>query len=547
MISKIPGPSGRRLFCPDLVFCFHHTKTRIVSADTGERNKQKGKNMRIVNHFRYLSKILGAVALLSMVAVAAEKPNILMISVDDLNDWVGVYCGNPQCKTPNIDAFAKKAMTFRNASCPAPVCGPSRSALLSGFMPSTTGVYGNSQNMLHSELVKKNTTLPEYFSKHGYLTISRGKIFHGHGSSDQGQWAFDIWKNARSTTDGPNKEKLFSRNQGIINGKKIKNAKYTQEGGSGFEFGPTIGGKEGTKDYETAKWFEQQLKKKYDKPFFMSVGISRPHLPFFAPQEYFDLYDRDSVKVPEFRMDDLDDIVSRNGRKIFKPHDDFLWCQEYGVMKDAVHAYMASTSYADDCIGLVLDALAKSKYAKNTIVLIWGDHGWHLGEKLKFRKTYLWREATQNPLIIRVPGMKKGLETTRNVNLIDLYPTLIDLCDLPKKKLDGKSLKPLLENPNLKWTPTITTMGKGNHSVMSEKWHFITRRNGVDELYDLEKDPMEWNNLIHTQPDKSRSITSKLKPFLPVNEAASIKASKKGKTKSLGLTIKKTRDLSTLK
>jgi len=480
----------------------------------------------------------------------ASRPNVLFIAVDDLNDWIGVYGGHPQCRTPHIDRFAENAMVFRNTSCPGPVCGPSRSALLSGFMPATTGIYGNKHNMLKSEIVQTHATLPEYFSKQGYVTISKGKIFHKHATrngKDHGHWAFDVWEQENGS-GGIQPEKSYSRNQGIIKGKKIENAKYTEGGGTEFAWGPTMGSKEVTKDYRTAKWFEQKLQEDYDKPFFMAVGISKPHLSFVVPQEFFDLYDLDSVKVPEYRMDDLDDIVDSKGNKAFKPHPDFLWCQEYGVMKEAVRAYMAAVSYADECVGIVLDALANSPYAENTIVVLWGDHGWHLGEKLKFRKASLWREATQLPLIIRVPGMKKGQDCTRNVNLIDLYPTLIDLCGLPEKELDGKSIKPLMQNPKLEWTPTITTQDKGNHSVMSEKWHYITRRKGVEELYDLENDPMEWTNLIQTHPEKSQAVIAKLKPFLPTYDADEIPKSEKGKSvNTIDETIKPRRDLSKLK
>ncbi len=478
------------------------------------------------------------------------QPNVLLIAIDDLNDWVGAFGGHPQCKTPNIDQLAEKAMVFRNASCPGPVCGPSRSALLSGFMPATTGIYGNSNNMLESEIVQTHATLPEYFSKHGYITISSGKIFHKHTTQngvDHGHWAFDVW---RKETGGGKVDptQLNFRDKGIVNGKQLKNPKYNQTGGSGFAFGPLLGGNEGTKDYETAKWLEQQLQKDYDKPFFMAVGFSKPHLPFYAPQEYFDLYDLATVQIPEFQMDDLDDILDSNGKKAFQPHLDFLWCQEYGVMKEAVRAYMAAASYADACVGVVLEALANSPNADNTIVVLWGDHGWHLGEKLRFRKATLWREATQLPLIIQVPGMQKRQDCMRNVNLIDLYPTLIDLCGLPAKELDGKSIKPLLENPMLQWTPTLTTSGRGDHSVMSEKWHYITRRNGAEELYDLENDPLEWTNLMQTQPGKSQAVIAKLRPFLPERDAEEIPKSGKDKSvKTIDETLKPRRDLSKLK
>jgi len=479
-----------------------------------------------------------------------NQPNVLMIAIDDLNDWVGVYGGHPQAKTPNIDKFAEKAMVFRNASCPGPVCGPSRSALLSGFMPATTGIYGNSNNMLDSKIVQTHATLPEYFSKNGYLTISSGKIFHKHTTKngvDNGHWAFDVWKKEQGRLR-INQEKFYSRNQGIIKGKEIDHPKYTEKAGSPFEFGPTLAGKEEMKDYKTSLWFVEKLQQDYEKPFFMSVGISKPHLPFIVPQEYFDMYGLDTLKIPDYRLDDLEDIVDHNGKKKFKPHPDFLWCTHYCVHKEAVQAYLASGTFADDCVCVVLNALAKSKYADNTIVLIWGDHGWHLGEKLKFRKASLWKEATQLPLIVYVPGMVKTQECFRNVNLIDIYPTLIDLCGLPEKDLDGKSIKPLLENPDNEWTPTVTTMNKGNHSVMAEKWHYIIYSDKVEELYNLEKDPMEWNNLANEKTKEIRKVKLYLSSFIPEKNANPIPKSTKDKSvKSIDKTIKPKRELKNLK
>ena len=476
-------------------------------------------------------KLLVSLVLFTAATVFAQKqqPNIIMIAVDDLNDWIGVYGGNPQVITPNMNKLAQKAMVFRNASCPGPVCGPSRSALLSGFRPSTTGIYGNSNNMLNSEIVQTHATLPEYFSKHGYLTISSGKIFHKHTTAtgdDHGQWAFDVWNQEKGTESAVQEDKMFSCYNGIINGKKIENSQYSSGPANDMLFGPTKGSKENTKDYKTAKWFEQKLRENYDKPFFMSVGISKPHLPFVVPQEYFDMYALDTIKVPDYRMDDLDDIVDKSGKKVYQPQTSFLWAQHYGVEKDVVRAYMAAISYADACIGVVLDALAKSVYADNTIILLWGDHGWHLGEKLRYQKATLWREATQLPFIFHVPGMNKKQDCYRNVNLLDIYPTLIELCNLPEKKLDGKSLTPLLKNPAIEWLPTVTTLNQGNHSIMSEKWHYISYAKGVEELYNLENDPLEWTNLANNDSPKTEAVKKKLKQHLPIVNADVIKIDK---------------------
>ena len=482
-----------------------------------------------------------------------QRPNILLIAVDDLNDWVGVYDGNPQIITPNIDRFAENAIVFRNASCPGPVCGPSRSALLSGFMPYTTGAYSNSTNMLSSKLVQEYATLPEKKKKNGYLTISKGKIFHKHRTSDgidHGHWAYDIWEKERGR-GGIVTEKYYSRNKGIINGKKVPDAKYTQPGGSEFSWAPTKVGKAETKDYRTAQWFAEKLEEDYNKPFFMLAGISKPHLPWYVPQEYFDLYNLDTLKIPEHRLDDYDDILNKDGEKVFEPSADFLWVnQDEELFKRAVRAYMAATSYADECVGVMLDALQKSKYADNTIVILFGDHGWHLGEKLRFRKAELWRESTQLPFIVHLPGMTEMQYCNRNVNLIDLYPTLIDLCKLPKKpNLDGESISALLSEPSLKWHPTVTTDGPGDYSVISEDWHYILRSSkDVEELYDIQNDPMEWNNLAHSTSKNVQEMKQYLKSFVPESDAPMLPKIKKDKsTSNVDNTMKQSRILSELK
>lgn len=465
---------------------------------------------------KYLFILIAIFAVGGMLNAQDGRPNILLIAIDDLNDWVGAYDGHPQAKTPNIDQFADNAVVFRNASCPGPVCGPSRSALLSGYRPSTTGIYGNGNNMLLSPIVQNEPTLPEYFSKNGYLTISSGKIFHKHSSSegtDHGQWAYDIWEqeSGNNTIDPTTR---YSRHEGIINGQVIEGAAMSGKGVD-LVWGATIAPKEETKDYRTAKWFEQKLQEDYDKPFFMLAGMSKPHLPFAVPQEFYDQFGLDTLVVPEFKLDDLDDIVDADGKTKFSPDEDFLWIEQQGLHKEVVRAYLAASSYADACTGVILDALANSKYADNTIVMIWGDHGWHLGEKLKYRKASLWKEATQLPFIFYVPGMNERQACFQNVNLLDIYPTLIDLCGLPEKELDGTSFQPLLENVNMEWAPAITTKGEGNHSVMYKNWHYITYNDVVEELYNLENDPMEWINLANIDSDEIDSIKQQLRTFLP--------------------------------
>jgi arylsulfatase A-like enzyme len=481
--------------------------------------------------------LIALIPLLAMPAFAEKsKPNILMIAIDDLNDWTGVFGGAPQAKsaTPRMDKFAQEgAVVFQRANCAGPVCCPSRSALLSGFMPNRTGVYGNSQDMLDADLVKSHFTLPEYFSKHGYQTLSTGKIFHG----GQASWAFDEWYPKQGGSGSQvDPEHLTSRKKNLIDGKpapfSLPKGKGNDSGdGEGVDlaWGPTKGPKEQSKDWKAAEWAIEQLSKPSKKTFFLSLGISKPHLPWFVPQEYFDRFPLESIKIPEFHLDDLGDIVDSKGKAKFKPTDDFNWVnQDTNLFKRAVQAYLASASHADDCVGIVLDALAKSKYADNTIVIIWGDHGWHLGEKLRFRKATLWAESTRVPLLIRMPGMKSQQDSPRLVNLMDLYPTLIDLCGLPPKpEIDGRSIAPLLRDPKKPWPyPSITVLGEGNASVHDERWYFIRYEEGTEELYDMDKDPLQLTNLATSKDPEIISHKARLAASFPASFAG---MSNKGK------------------
>jgi arylsulfatase A-like enzyme len=332
---------------------------------------------------------------------------------------------------------------------------------------------------------------------------------------DEGQWAFDehVPTSSKGATS-PDTSKGPANKLPMVDGSVAKGKS------TAFDWGPTGGNDEGTKDYQTALWAVGELEKGFDKPFFMAVGISKPHLPWFVPQKYFDMYPLEKVKVPQYRLDDLDDIKLANGKNKYGPSEDFQRVQKYDKFKEAAQAYLAAVSYADDCIGVILDGLSKSKYADNTIVVLWGDHGWYLAEKLKYRKTELWEEAARCPLMIKVPGMtEQGKACGRVVNLMDMYPTLIDLCGLPKRKdISGRSIKPLLAKPERKWEyPTLTTYQKGNHAIRDERWVYIRYADGVEELYDHESDPMEWTNLAGEA--KYGHIKERLAKWMPTYDA----------------------------
>jgi arylsulfatase A-like enzyme len=450
------------------------------------------------------------IATLQAQYTAKEKMNVLFIVVDDLNDWIGCFGGNPQVKTPNIDRLARNSsMIMTNAQCPSSLCCPSRSAFLTGLRPSTTGVYGNTQNLRDSKVATSVPTMPQYFSQNGYFTLSTGKIFHKHlynGERDAGQWAFDLWENESGGFP-------IDKSKVPMSGMDVKGTVGTL-----MDWGPTTVGKEKTQDWISAQWVVTKLQQDYNKPFFIMLGISKPHLTWYVPQEYFDRYDLDSINIPDIHEDDLDDILTPDGKKKFEPTADYKIIKQSDKFKEAARAYMACISYVDDCIGLVLDALEKSKYNDNTIVVLLGDHGWFLGEKLRYRKTFLWEESVRSPLIIKVPGMTKTSQCTRPVNFMDLYPTLADLCGLPvPAHCEGRSIVPLLKKPGKKWYPSLTTMGYKNHSVRSEQYRYNIYEDGTEELYDHFTDPMEWNNLINDP--KYNKVIKKLRAYLPETDA----------------------------
>ena len=386
---------------------------------------------------------------------AAERSNVLFIAIDDLNDWIGCFGGNPQVQTPHLDRFnASGGMVMFDAHSSSTVCGPSRSSLLTGKYPHTTGVYGNKNNLRKAEKTKDLLTLPQYFSAHGYHTLSRGKIFHKHSSGnkknrdslDHGQWAFDEWVHERGGVAPEGK-------QFPLNGLPPSKGDRSYHS-IGFDWAPTVGNDETLmKDYMTATWAVEQFQTRvFDKPFFMAVGFSKPHLPWYVPQKYFDMYPLDEIVLPKTIPDDLDDIINKYGKPV-KPHGTWRRVERAGQHKQAVQAYLATITFVDECIGVLLDGLASSPYAENTIVMLWGDHGWHLGEKQKYGKTQLWQESCRVPLMVKVPGITpKRKRCVGVVNLIDMYPTLLELCGLPENsENEGRSFAELIHNPDMKW------------------------------------------------------------------------------------------------
>jgi len=440
---------------------------------------------------------------------ASARPNVLFIAIDDLNDWVGHLGGNPDVRTPHLDRLARRGVSFANAHCVAPACNPARAGLLSGLRPSTTGIYHNHHNWV--DTLAGVVTLPEHFRACGYRVVGGGKIFHGS------QNAARFW------------EEYYLRHE-----LPAPKTPYNGLNRAHFDWHALDIAPEDMPDYKLVTWAIEQLQRRDDRPLFLAVGIVKPHLPWYVPKKYFDLYPKDRLTLPQVPDDDLDDIPPI-GLRMANPQGDHKAVVESGQWRDAVQAYLAAISFVDEQVGRLLDALDRSPRAGNTIVVLWGDHGWHLGEKHHWRKFTLWEESTRAPLIFVAPGVTRpGGLCHRPVDFLSLYPTLADLCGLPiPKHLQGPSLRPLLENPQAPWDRmALTTHGRGEHAVRSQQWRYIRYHDGTEELYDHQHDPMEWKNLAG-QPGHE-PLKREMARWMPEKEAPDAPPAKPGQKGKAG-------------
>lgn len=422
-----------------------------------------------------IRNLLGlALTLFGSISVAESatpaRPNVLFIAVDDLNHWVGYLGRNPQTITPNIDKLAARGVRFTRSYCAAPVCNPSRAALMSGLRPFTSGVYENNNDWRTA--ISEDLPLTTTFRKAGYYVCGAGKIYH-EAYRRRSEWD-DYLAGA-----GPDP------------------APTGDTGVGGIKFAPLDCKDEDLREWKIVQYGIDQLLKKQAKPFFLAVGLHKPHMPWNVPRKYYDLHPLDKVQLPPHLEKDLDDIPPA-GVRMARPEGDHAAMLKSGRWKEAVQAYLAAISYADAMIGRLLDALDKSEYRHNTIICFWGDHGWHLGEKEHWRKFALWEEATRAPLIWVAPGLTKPNSVCdRTVDFMTIYPTLTDLCGLrTPKHIQGESIRALLADPKAPWDkPAVTTHKFMNHAVRTEGWRYIRYANGDEELYDESKDPYEWTNL----------------------------------------------------
>jgi arylsulfatase A-like enzyme len=428
-----------------------------------------------------------------------HRMNVLFIAADDLNHWVGHLGRNPQTKTPNIDRLARMGVTFTRANCAAPVCNPSRAALMSGLRPSTTGIYDNGQDW--KPAIPKEQTLTTQFLKAGYDVFGAGKIYHSNDHRP-GEWT----------------EYLEEKGGGNL--RRHPDAK--DDGVGGIKFYPLDCRDEDMPDYKSVSYGIEKLGRKHDKPFFLAVGLHKPHMPFSVPKKYFDLFPLETIQLPPYREDDLDDVPAA-GIKMAKPDGDHAAILKSGRWKEAVQAYLATIAFCDAQVGRLIDGLEKSAYRDNTIVCFWGDHGWHLGEKLHWRKFALWEESARTVFLWSAPGVTKPEGVCeRPVDFMSIYPTLCDLAGLPTPShVEGVSIRPLLEDPKAKWDrAAVTTFHKDNHSIRSETWRYIRYADGGEELYNHDTDPYEWTNLA--KDPQYVSVKADLARFAPKINAAEL-------------------------
>ncbi|MEX0641605.1 MAG: sulfatase [Pirellulales bacterium] len=435
---------------------------------------------------------------------AATRLNVLFIAVDDLNHWVGYLDRNPQTITPNIERLADRGVRFTHSYCAAPVCNPSRAALMSGLRPFTSGVYDNHDDW--RTVIAEDLPLTTTFRRAGYYVAGSGKIYHG-SFPRRSEW--DDYLTNEGSDPKPTGDK----------------------GVGGIRFAPLDCRDEDLRDWRIVDYAVKQLRRKHDKPFFLAVGLHKPHMPWNVPRQYFDRHPLDKIRLPPTTANDLDD-VPQAGVRMAQLDGDHTAMLASGRWKEAVQAYLAAISYADAMIGRLIDALDASEYRDNTIIVFWGDHGWHLGEKEHWRKFTLWEEATRAPLIWVVPGLTSpGGVCERTVDFMSIYPTLTDLAGIPTPAhVEGKSIRTLLANPQSRWhDPALTTYEFNNHAIRSEAYRYIRYADGGEEFYDEVTDPYEWSNLASAS--RVSGDKAALAEFLPTKNARDVSDRAAGKPK----------------
>ncbi|MHC4407026.1 MAG: sulfatase, partial [Planctomycetota bacterium] len=360
-------------------------------------------------------------ALASTADDSAGRPNVLFIAIDDLNDWVEPLGGHPQARTPNLTRLAEQAVNFTHCYCASPACNPSRASLMTGIHTYNSGMYSNYQDW--RKVLPDAKTIGEFFRENGYWSAGAGKIFH------YDQVAPECWDEYF-----PSQQKNMPDYHYPNPGATVSMPKFERMYGD-FDWSPIDLSDEKTGDYQSVEWVSRQLQKEHDRPFFLACGIYRPHLPWYVPRKYFDMFPLESVRLPKVLEKDLDDLGERAREIAARGGNYDKRVIEAGQWKHAVQGYLASIAFADAMLGRLLDALGNSRHANNTVVVLWSDHGWQLGEKEHWRKFALWENVARTVMMIKVPkgttglpeGAKPNARCDRITSLVDVYPTLVDL------------------------------------------------------------------------------------------------------------------------
>ncbi|MDP7048292.1 MAG: sulfatase [Verrucomicrobiota bacterium] len=435
------------------------------------------------------------------------KPNVLFIVIDDMNDSISLLDSKSPIKTPNLERLAKRGMLFTRAYCISAACNPSRVATLTGLRPSTTGVYQNNSDW--RKALPKRRTIMQQFQAAGYAVHGAGKIFHHKlNGAFHDKASFDDF--------------LPMAPQNMPSKKLNKAPEY---GSRNTDWGVWPDNEKDTIDFRTTEYCIRNLKNPpKDKPLFLACGIFKPHSPFFTPPKYHE--NLPPIPKPKRLENDWDDLPS--GATALMKRTKWFWSAMSeldrkipGSYEDFFKAYAACCLFADAQIGRLLDALDNSPIAKNTVVVLWSDHGFHLGEKDHIEKFALWEKTNHVPFIISAPGVTRpGSRCEQPVDLTVLYPTLLELCGLKNKtKCDGPSAVPLLRDPHALWpNPAISTYGKDNHTIRTKRWRYIRYADGSEELYNHDYDPNEWTNLAK-QPSMVPTL-SKLRARIALGQAA---------------------------
>ncbi len=436
-----------------------------------------------------------------------NRPNVLMIIADDMNDY-GFYEALGGVRMPYLERSKNTAIVFDRACCASPACVPSRAAVFSGLYPHTTGSYLNGSDPWRQPPFTEIEAMPECFKRNGYETFGRGKLFHSEPPPNRknAMWDNEVWHGGFGPFP-PDKDQVK---------------------GSFWGCTPWEGPDSDFPDVKNAEAAIEFLQQEHDKPFFLTLGLWRPHTPFTSPKRFFEMYDPRSLQIPipGWREDDMEDIppLGQKLAEVWGERFEICGSENPDMWRKFLHGYLAGTTFADWSAGRVIETLEKGKYADNTIVVFWSDNGYHCGEKNHWEKTTLWEQAALTPLAIRLPGMgNAGKRCTRPVNTIDLYPTLVDCCGLkpPGHKLEGMSLRPLLEDPKAAWErPSITTYGENYFSARDERYRYIRYPDGSEELYDHQTDPHEFANLANQA--EMKAAKAKLAKWMPKTWAKSL-------------------------